>query len=528
MTNQHGDIDAIGLSDLRRLVVSVLEENARLRVEVAALREENARLKGLKGKPEIKPPARPSGMDKGTDVSQGAAPKNKRGSKSFCAAIEDKIVRASAVPPGSRFKGYEDFTVEDVRFEARVIRFRRERWMTPEGETIIAPLPAGIDDHVGAELKRFILAHYHQGQTTIPRLVALLHMIGLTVSERQVVRVLNEGKDIFINEAQEVLRAAFRKAATWFSVDDTGARHKGKNGFCTQMGNHLFTFFATTFSKSRLNFLGLLRAGYMDYALNDAAFAYMRKRNLSASVIDRLVAHPERRFVNEQAWLQHLQALGVTILKVHPDPVLVATEGALWGAIADHGFLEGAVILSDDAGQFNIGAHALCWVHAERLIYKLNAFTEAARQAKEQIRGLVWDYYRDLKAYKANPDLAVANDLRKRFDDIFARKTGFVALDRLLTRLRANKPELLRVLDRPDIPLHTNGSENDIRCQVTRRKISGTTRSDQGRDCRDAFLSLTKTCMKLDISFWDYLGDRLRLLPKGTVPYLPDLVASRA
>src|SRR5271165_2721613 len=54
-----------------------------------------------------------------------------------------------------------------------------------------------------------------------------------------------------------------------------------------------------------------------------------------------------------------------------------------------------------------------------------------------------------------------------------AGKTGFATLDRLLARLRANKSELLRVLERPEIPLNTNGSENDIRCQVTKRKISG-------------------------------------------------------
>lgn len=75
--------------------------------------------------------------------------------------------------------------------------------------------------------------------------------------------------------------------------------------------------------------------------------------------------------------------------------------------------------------------------------------------------------------------------------------------------------------------LHTNGSENDIRCQVTRRKISGGTRSDTGRDCRDAFLSLAKTCAKLGISFWDYLGDRLAVSDHPPVPYLPDLVMHR-
>ena len=92
--------------------------------------------------------------------------------------------------------------------------------------------------------------------------------------------------------------------------------------------------------------------------------------------------------------------------------------------------------------------------------------------------------------------------LRARFDRIFTRKTGFVTLDRLLARLHANKRELLIVLDRPEIPLHTNTSENDVRCQVTRRKISGGTRSDVGRDCRDAFLGLAKTCAKLGIVFW--------------------------
>src|SRR6202044_3389761 len=117
--------------------------------------------------------------------------------------------------------------------------------------------------------------------------------------------------------------------------------------------------------------------------------------------------------------------------------------------------------------------------------------------------------------------------LRARFDRIFKRKTGFVTLDRLLVRLNANKPELLMVLDRPETPLHTNGSENDIRCHVTRRKVSAGTRSDLGRDCRDAFLGLAKTCAKQGIAFWDYLGSRLGVPNAVAVPALPDLVRCR-
>lgn len=91
--------------------------------------------------------------------------------------------------------------------------------------------------------------------------------------------------------------------------------------------------------------------------------------------------------------------------------------------------------------------------------------------------------------------------MRARFDRIFQRTTGFVTLDRLLQRLHANKAELLMVLDHPDIPLNTNGSENDIRCQVTKRQISGGTHSDIGHDCRAAFLGLAKTCRTLGLAF---------------------------
>jgi hypothetical protein len=197
--------------------------------------------------------------------------------------------------------------------------------------------------------------------------------------------------------------------------------------------------------------------------------------------------------------------LGFNALKVTPEPIRVATEGALWGSVQAHEFLCDAVVLSDDAGQFNVGRHALCWVHAERLAHKLETFTQT------RARSLIWDFYADLKAYQLKPGKRRASTLRARFDRIFLRRTGFATLDCLLARLHANKAELLMVLERPEIPLHTNGSENDIRCYVTRRKVSAGTRSDIGRDCRDAFLGLVKTCDKLGIALWDYLGSRFKV-----------------
>jgi len=116
--------------------------------------------------------------------------------------------------------------------------------------------------------------------------------------------------------------------------------------------------------------------------------------------------------------------------------------------------------------------------------------------------------------------------LSERFDEIFTEKTCFVTLNKTLKRIHNNNPELLLVLERPDLPLHNNQSERDIREYVKRRKISGSTRSDLGRRCRDTFASLKKTCRKLEIPFWQYLNDRLS--SKNAIPPLPDLIRLHA
>jgi len=527
MAESPRSMDGLGLDELKALLVELLEERADLKTEIEALREEIARLKGLKGRPQL----RPSGMQQETQARAKAArrgKKRRRGPKNSKLVIdEDKVLKAEGVPKGSRFKGTEDYVVQDLIVESHVIRFRRERWVTPEGRTIVAPLPAEIDGHFGPQLRRFVLMQYHQGQMTIPRLVTLLRSVGVDISKRQVGRILTADKEDYVAEARDVLRAGLASAA-WISVDDTGARHRGRNGVCTQIGNDHFTAFATTFSKSRLNFLEILHAGHGDYMINDKALAYMRRRKLAGPLIKRLAAHQSKRFRDEEAWRGHLARLGIAERNVNADPVTIASEGALWGSVVEHGFLRDAVILSDDAGQFNVGHHALCWVHAERLIHKLNGFNDLHRKAIERIRTRVWRLYADLQAYCHDPTPHRAAALKQRFDRIFNTRTNFASLDRLLDRLRANKPELLVALERPDVPLHTNGSENDIRCQVIRRKISAGTRSDPGRDCRDAFLGLMKTCAKQSINFWDYLGDRIDVPGAPRVPPLPDLIRQSA
>ena len=328
------EISGLSNAELQQLVLKLLGEHG-TEASYRGVARGDCATEGLEGRPDIKP----SGMEQGTTPERRdmRAGRRGRGKVTPWVSVEETLLSLE-VPPGSRFKGYEDFVVQDVVLRVRTIRYRRERWVTPDGRTVIAPLPPGVTGHFGPELRRFVLAQYHQGQVTVPRLVEQLRTIGVAISKRQVMRLLIAGQDEFLAEAQDVLRAGLR-TASWITVDDTGARHKAGNGFCRQIGNDNFAWFGTTNSKSRLNFLALLRAGHTDYVINDAALSYMRERALSEPVIARLAAHTDKQFADPAAWQAHLEQLGITQLTVTPNPMQIATEGALWGSIQGHGFL---------------------------------------------------------------------------------------------------------------------------------------------------------------------------------------------
>ena len=175
------DIDGLSPAELKSLVLRLLEKVAELERTVAAQRDEIARLKGGPPRPNIKP----SGMEQASNPKPpGSSNERRRGStRSKLSTDEIRNVKLAA-PPGARFKGYTSFVVQDLVIRRHVVNFRCERWQMPDGSMMTAALPDGIDGHFGPQLRRFVLAQYHQGQMTVPRLVTLLRSFGILICKR--------------------------------------------------------------------------------------------------------------------------------------------------------------------------------------------------------------------------------------------------------------------------------------------------------------------------------------------------------
>jgi len=505
------------------LVVSLLEIIHYQQEMIQGLKDEVARLKEQKTKPKLRPSAlnKKGSKKRKPDKRPGSKKRNKLESLE----IHDRINVSpeEPVPVNSRFKGYQTYTVQDLVIAPRNTVYRLERWRTPDGKILKGKLPDGISGHFGATLTSFILYQYYHAHVTQPLLWEQLVDLGVDISVGQLNRIITEGNERFHEEKAEILRVGL-EVSSYVNVDDTGARHRGKNGYCTHIGNELFAYFESTGSKSRRNFLQILRQGHKDFVLSEPGLELMGLQKMPKGHLEQLRAHLGRRFEDDEAWQEFLLSLGITKSR----HVRIATEGALLGSVLDHGVNPKLIVVSDDAGQFNllILLHALCWIHAERLLAKLVGFNENHRNDLAQVRGQIWDLYQILKLYKQNPNDTLAAEIRERYDFIFTQKTSYETLNQLLTRLNKNKSELLLVLEHPELPLHNNLSEGDVREYVKKRKISGSTRSDDGRRSRDSFASLKKTCRKLGVSFWHYLKDRVSGLYR--IEPLSELIRQRA
>jgi Transposase IS66 family len=506
----------LGIIDLLHQRVHTLEET------VQQLRDEIAVLKGQSPRPKIAPSQLTQPTPPPITPGQKRPGSEKRAKNaSLLTPIEVRLPFPDR-PPGAVSNGYEPYLVQELVLQAQATRYWRERILLPDGSTRLAPLPDEVLPglHFGPGLLSFALYQHNECNVTQGKLLEQLHDVGIDISAGELSRLLTDNHDGFHQEKVEVLQAGLQ-SSDYVGVDDTGARHQGKNGYCTALGNDLFAYFESTDCKSRLNFLQVLRGPATAYTINEVAVAYWRRQELAQAVVEALQAGP-CHFGEDAAWQARLQELGITAKR----QVRIATEGALLGQVIAQGVSPDLVILSDGAEQFNLLAHAACWVHAERPLVRLIPYNEAHRAVIAGVRQQIWELYQDLQAYRQKPDPTQKAVLEARFDTLCAQRTVYPSINNVLKEMRQHKADLLRVLTCPAVPLHNNGTESIIRVYVQKRKISGSTRSPAGRRCRDTFVSLMKTCRKLGISFWEYLRDRLR--GRGQIPRLAGLIRQRA
>jgi hypothetical protein len=526
--NRKIDIMQAEINDLRLLVRLLKDEldvykneNARLKEENWRLKDEIAILKKQKPRPKIPPntlegPRNNSGQGgENAKIPRGNHP---RKSKTTRLVIHQTVrIKPEVLLSGAIFKGIQKFTVQDILFETSNTLYERERWLLPDGTYWNGELPKNIAGHYGPKLMAYILNQHYECRVTEPQLLRSLHSMGVLISAGQLSNLLIESNEGFHAEKEELLPAGI-EATGQIQVDDIGARHMGKNGYTTIIGNALFAFFSTDYSKSRLNFLKVLHGGTPFYLLNKDAWSYIDEQAPGSRLRGYLEPHCSLKPMDLTTWVKFMTSKGID----GTEQIRLASEAALFASLIHHGIPRNLKIHADDARQFAVFINSLCWIHEERHYRKFQVYNPETEQAIAGVRGEIWELYNGLKAYKVAPLEAEKLRLTQEFDRIFQQTTISPLLNARLALTHEKKDRLLRVLEYPMTPLHNNSTETDGRSGVVIKKVSAGTRSEAGKKARDTFLSLKQTTRKLGISFLDYLFDRTSR--QNRIPRLGSLI----
>lgn len=532
--------DIQDLEQARRAIIQVLNlveelalENRKLREEVQCLRDENNRLKGEQGKPKIKSSKKPQASQTTNHSSEQERrkPKERRKRKKVDRIQinrEEKLqVDQGQLPADAEFKGYEPVVVQDIRIQTDNIRFLKEKFYSPgEKRSYLAPLPPGYSGEFGPGVKALTLLLYHAVNTSESKIVEFFEHMGVQISPGQVSNFLIKDQDHFHAEKDAVYEAGLR-SSPWQHIDDTGTRVNGVNEHCHVMCNPLYTAYFTTEKKNRLTVLDVLtnfrpRA----YLLNDETYTWLDQIGTSARVIEKLQKLPQDQTLGEDQFISLLDEYQLALGPQQRSRVLEAAATA--GYHTQQQFPVVKLFISDDAPQFKRVTEelALCWVHDARHYKKLSPAVAYHRQLLESFMKRYWKLYDKLAAHGLDPPPENAAQLETEFDNLFSTVTGYTGLDRRIVMTRDKKDALLMVLRHPEIPLHNNPAEIEIRRRVRKRDVSFGPRTEDGKRAWDTFTTLAATAKKLGVSFYQYIYDRVSAANR--IPNLADLIAQRA
>lgn len=517
---------------LFNLIEDLAAENRKLREENQRLRDENNRMKGEQGKPRIKSSKKTVGSQ--TDYSserERYKPKPwKKASKAARIEVNrEEVVRVDPVqlPTDAEFKGYEDVVVQDLKIGTDNVRFRKEKYYSPsEQRTFVAELPAGYEGQFGPRLKAMTLVLYYAINTSEAKIKEFFEHVGIVISAGQISNLLIKGQDDFHAEKEAVVIAGLQ-SGPWHHIDDTGARVNGVNEHTHVIGNPLYTAYITHASKDRLSVLEALCNGHdVTFRLDSMTYAWLAQVNLPPAVVDEVQQWPQERNLGRQTMMKLLKERLPGLGKQSCRNLLNAAAVSAYHAQQE--FPVAKLLVCDDADQFKRVTEevALCWVHDGRHYKKLAPEVAHNRQKLDDFMKRYWKYYHKLLTYQHQPSPQEAERLSQAFDELFSERTGYYWLDKRITMTQAKKESLLMVLKHPEIPLHNNPIEIEVRRRARKRDVSFGPRTQDGKRAWDTFMSLAATVKKLDVSFYQYIHDRVTRAHH--IPSLAKLIAQQA
>jgi hypothetical protein len=518
---------------LLNLVEQLVAENQALRAELSQVKDELTRLKGGQGRPKL-PRGKPAGgsTDYSSEQERRTAPKTwqKRGKQDRVQVdrTERVVVDPATLPADAELKGYETVVVQDLVLRTDTVAFELAVWYSPsKRKSYRARRPVGYEGTFGPHLRTLVLTLAYGGGMSERKILDLVQNTGIVISAGTVSNLLTDGRAAFETEARAVLKAGLA-SSPYQHIDDTSTRVDGEAQYCQILCNALYTAYQTTPKKDRRTIIEVLRGGRPStYRFDRAADRHLAWLKLSAGARAKLAAAIPRDQALDEATLTALLAgpargLGPT------QQEQVREALALAAYLADPAWPVVRTLVCDDAPQFRAITEelALCWIHEGRHFKKLTPYLPQHQAALADSLTQFWDYYRELLAYREQPTTEERLRLDARFDTLFGTVTGYQALDQRLALTLDKKPELLLVLDHPELPLHNNPAELGARQRVRKRDVSFGPRSPAGAAAWDTFMTLAATTRKLGVDFAAYLRDRFT--KAGQIPPLADLISARA
>jgi uncharacterized small protein (DUF1192 family) len=499
-----------------RVKVAELEEKNRI------LEDEIRRLKGEKPKPKITP-------TNTTELNPPSKKKHEKKSKKSKLEIDQQVeldVDKEELPPDAKFIGKRTIVIQDMIIKRNNIEFTINRYWSDElGKVIEGKMP---DEFKGSEfgpsLRSFIIYQYYKNRVPHKKIAEMLFDWGIEISKGTVCNILNNCEEVFSEDLKSARDAAVNKCSQ-VHIDETGAKFKGIRGYTFGVSNKYFTSFTTGFEKNRWFSVGALLGGTQGFLINRDSVSFIAKK-LKKPKITNYFSKLEGDKIYSREELEELFTDPI-FEEINKKQLDIARTACAVGALRSRAIGSPVkFIISDDAPNFVglVENHQLCWVHEIRKYKLCEVFKRIESETLEKLIEQWRSFYKLMKRFRNNQTRELRMKVRSEFDRICGITTLVKPLDEQLARTKANKKELLLFLKYPQLPLHNNMAEIDIRERVIKRKISMQNRSLEGMKAWDLMLSLASTCRKLNLSFWKYLEDRISM--REAIPYLGKVINS--